>query len=227
MDIAAFFEDNFLLVFLVLDMGLRSDVNGVLLKLSFSFCEHTHSFILLTLQTHYCNTVILSLQRNHKDLFIQTPQMMHVKEVPAFYSEKPWKNTIPSESFGFRSKKIFCFEPFNFELLHTETFILPNMELYYFTSRKNSCSIHSQIKNYRMRQLNRCKAELDIDGNNLIHRIYNLHKAETGEIAMLLFNPRANLQKVFKFRCHHTTCLFLSNAFILSSGANLNVQVID
>ena len=227
LDIVAFFDHNFLIVYLVLDMGLRTNGNGVLLKLAFSFCELTHSFLLLTSQKYYCNTVILCLQRNHQDLFVQTPQMLHTMEKPAFYSEKPLQNIIPSETCSFKGKKIFCFEPFNFELLHTETLETPNVELYYFTNRNDTCSFLSQIKSYRLRQLYRCKAELDIDGNNLLHRVYNTQKSGTCEISMLLFNPRANLRKHFRFKCYHTTCLFLSNTFILSSGANLNVQIID
>jgi hypothetical protein len=132
---------------------------------------------------------------------------------PEFSKIKPERFYITPETLSYNGKKIFCLDPFTFAELHSIIIPICPFEI--------TCLKHNRIKD-----IYRCKKELDITGENLMHKIYCKETFENGNLSMLLFHPRAFLDKLFTFKFCHTTCLFFNTFFVLSTFSDTYLYTI-
>jgi hypothetical protein len=142
------------------------------------------------------------------------------KEEPDFFTLEPEKRYIPSEILSYSGKKIFCYEPFTFDLVHSIIIPVNPLEIFYFVQNYRLSLMMNSI-NYRIRTMLRCKTELDIDGENLFHEIRLKDHKQT--LSMLLFHPRSGLDKLFRFSPSRWTFppVFFMNSTLFSTDPSL------
>lgn len=223
-DIVGIFDNKTLVIFLLTESEEKYDCNNMLYKITFTYCETTKTFSLSNYIRYYFNTIILCLQTDHKDLYIQTPYILYSQcnSEPSFSTIKPRNRVTTQQWLSYKDKKIFCIEPFNFTVVNYLIIPSPFLETFYF-NRNYQCNYMFKIKNYRLDHLLKCKSELDLDNGNIIHRVYNNNKELPGQVSIIMANLRKSLHKTFQFNCHLVSCLYVNNAFVLSTGVNLYV----